>query len=330
MVDMSKEIQITIWDGCNPAVAEAVREFQSLWQPYSFSSRRYPIMRLVKKLIDPAVTTYMSNLPPKYGSFFSGVGAGMAFSEAITLMGLDTMIRSQRQLLRHFINTEDKQNNRDQDFIATIETLIELMGDCDCKRPAKSSTQFILGGDRGLNKQRRWGFCRFCGSHTTLTSFVYDQSQLRGDNDNLRLSDLYCVEHQPRLVSGTWNPLYQRAKRSEAQFDIELERIRKQCTNRNRRLMSGDKLVDDYFICLMLSKTLQPADVGELRNLARRMVDSKLSDTKKKMLVLKRAGFSQAEIGKRILNAKQQPMTRQAVSKALSKIPEEFNLIIRD
>ncbi|PTB90634.1 LuxR family transcriptional regulator, partial [Marinobacter sp. Z-F4-2] len=60
--------------------------------------------------------------------------------------------------------------------------------------------------------------------------------------------------------------------------------------------------------------------------LARRMVDSKLSDTKKKMLVLKRSGFSQAEIGKRILNAKQQPMTRQAVSKALASVRKEFLL----
>jgi hypothetical protein len=44
------------------------------------------------------------------------------------------------------------------------------------------------------------------------------------------------------------------------------------------------------------------------------------------MLVLKQSGFSQAEIGKRILNAKQQPMTRQAVSKALATIRKEFLL----
>jgi hypothetical protein len=90
--------------------------------------------------------------------------------------------------------------------------------------------------------------------------------------------------------------------------------------------MSGDKLVDQYFLYLMLGKTLQPADKAELRNLARRMVDSKLSDTKKKMLVLKRDGFNQTEIGKQILNAKQQPMTRQAVSKALASVRKEFLL----
>ncbi len=76
----------------------------------------------------------------------------------------------------------------------------------------------------------------------------------------------------------------------------------------------------------MLRLTFQSADKAELRNLARRMVDSKLSDTKKKILVLNRSSISQAEIGKRILNRKQQPMTRQAVSKALSSVRKEFLL----
>lgn len=326
MVDMKNEKNITIWTGCDPVIAEAIREFQAHWRPYSVASRRYPIVRLIKDVIDPAVTTYMSTLPSKYGGFFSGVGAGMAFSETIKLVGLDTMVRLQRQLLRHFINTEERQEPRDKSFVATMETLIGLVWDCDCKRPVKSSIQSNTGRPRGLNGQRPWDFCRFCGAPTTLTSFVDDKSQLRGKNDILRLSNLYCMEHQPRLPNGAWNPLYKQAKRSISQFDIELERISKQCANRSKPLMSGDTLVDQYFLHLMLGKTLQPADKAELRNLARRMVDSKLSDTKKKMLVLKRSGLSQTEIGKRILNSKQQPMTRQAVSKALGSIRKEFYL----
>ena len=74
----------------------------------------------------------------------------------------------------------------------------------------------------------------------------------------------------------------------------------------------------------MLNLTIQPADHAELRNLARRMVDSKLSDTKKKMLALQKFGFNQTEIGMRLLNANHQPMTRQAVSKTLSNIRSEF------
>ena len=39
--------------------------------------------------------------------------------------------------------------------------------------------------------------------------------------------------------------------------------------------------MDRYFYHLMLSQTVQSADKGELRNQARLMVDSKLSDRKK-------------------------------------------------
>ena len=88
--------------------------------------------------------------------------------------------------------------------------------------------------------------------------------------------------------------------------------------------MSGDKLIGSFFYQLVQQLTLQPADRAELRNLARRMVGSKLSDAKKKMLVLRGSGLSQTQIGQRIKNDKQQPITRQAVSKALANIPKEF------
>ncbi|WP_243846771.1 LuxR family transcriptional regulator [Morganella morganii] len=334
MVDMESEEQakkrlgnyyIAIWNGCDPDIASAIRQFRDSWKPYSAASRRYPIHRLIHELIDPAVTAYRETLPPDYLVHMPG-STEVSFSEMAQLVGFDAAVRLQRHLLRAFIKTKDQQTKTDQRFIATHESLIELVQDCACKQPVKSSMRCINGTSRGLNDKRRHSFCRFCGSPTTLTSFSDNKSQLRGSNDVLRLSNLYCTNHQPKLPNGAWNPLYKQATRSIAQFDIELERINKQCANRSRPLMSGDTLVDQYFLYLMLGKTLQPADKAELRNLARRMVDSKLSDTKKKMLVLKRDGFNQTEIGKQILNAKQQPMTRQAVSKALASVRKEFLL----
>lgn len=65
---------------------------------------------------------------------------------------------------------------------------------------------------------------------------------------------------------------------------------------------SGDKLVDNYLFHYMLGQTLQPADITELRNLARLMVDSKLSDTKKKILMLQYSGLNQSEIAEQLLS----------------------------
>ena len=68
----------------------------------------------------------------------------------------------------------------------------------------------------------------------------------------------------------------------------------------------------------MLSQTLHLADEAELRNLARLMVDMKLTDRRKQILVLKKLGFNQSDIARRL------EIERQAVSKALRSVPDFF------
>ena len=72
--------------------------------------------------------------------------------------------------------------------------------------------------------------------------------------------------------------------------------------------------MDRYFYHLMLSQTVQSADKGELRNQARLMVDSKLSDRKKQILILQWDGLNQSEIARKL------DIERQAVSKALKSL----------
>lgn len=325
MVDMKNKSTITIWDGCDPTVSEAIGQLQDRWHPYSKYSKRYPIVRLIQELIDPAVAAYTTTLPQRYLSHVPGAGTGVSLSGIIRLVGLDAMVRVQRQLLRQFVKTADRQSARDQRFVATLETLIELVEDCACKRPAKSRVRTTR-----LNGERRQGFCRFCGSLTELTLYA-DGSDTPKANDleeELRLSSQYCLDHRPRLPSGAWNPAYRQAKRSVAQFDLELARLNRQCAKRStpHAAATGDPLVDDYFFHYMLGQTLQPADIAELRNLARLMVDSKLSDTKKRILMLRRSGLNQSEIAEQLPGKGQRPLTRQAVSKAIASIPNSFHL----
>lgn len=314
---MKKKQTITIWEGCDPGISKAIERFQDRWRPYSTASRRYPIGRLIQEVIDPAVTTYMKTLPARYSGFVSGVGAGMDFSETIRLVGFDTMVRLQRQLLRHFIKTVDRQDSRDQRFVATIESLTGLVWDCACKRPKKSTTTTGVN----LNAQRKHGFCELCGE---LTEFADFMATVAGDQVNdvelqdrkkLELSHQYCARHRPILANGSRNPAYRQAKRSLAQFNIELDRLNRQCAKRaTQQAASGDLLVDRYFYHLMLSQTVQSADKGELRNQARLMVDSKLSDRKKQILILQWDGLNQSEIARKL------GIERQAVSKALKSL----------
>lgn len=318
MVDMKNDPTIVIWEGCDPTVSEAIEQFKDRWRPYSASSRRYPIVGLLQELIDPAVAAYTATLPQRYLGHIPGAGTGVGLSGIIRLVGLDAMVRMQRQLLRQFIKTEDRQTPRDRRFVATLESLIGLVWDCACKRPVKSKVR-----DTRLNGERLQGFCRFCGSLAELTSFAGGSDDPKADDpeEKLRLSSLYCLDHRPKLPSGAWNPVYRQARRSLAQFDLELARLNQQCAKpATAQVKSGDQLVDSYFFHYVAGQTLQPADKAELRNQARLMVDSKLSDRKKQMLMLQWSGLNQSEIARKL------GIERQAVSKALAAIPAMFRL----
>ena len=315
---MKKTSTIVIWEHCDPAISTAIGRFEDRWLPYSASSRRYPIIRLIEELIDPAVVEYVAKLPSRYLGHIPGAGTGVNLSAIIRSLDLETTVRLQRQLLRAFVLTEDRQSTRDQRFVATVESLIELVWACSCKRPMKSQTR----GTR-LNSERPQGFCRFCGSLAELALFASgnDDPKVNDPEERLRLSSEYCLDHRPQFPSGAWNPAYRKAKRSLAQFDLELTRLIRQCAKRSTpKARSGDQWVDGYFFHYVFGTTLQPADKAELRDIARLMVDSKLSDRKKQILMLQRLDLNQSEIARKL------GIERQAVSKAVASIPKIFRL----
>lgn len=311
MVDMKKRSTITVWEGCDPTIADVIKQFENRWESYSESAKRYPIVRLIEELIDPAVAAYSAMLPSRYLGHIPGAGTGVRFSEIMQLVGTDAMVRLQRQLIRAFVLTEDKQTERDQQFIATLETMMELVWASKRKQPKKRDV-------RGLNSQRVQGFCRFCGELAELASFAGGNGQ-RGPDEQLRLSNLYCAAHRPKLPDGVWNPAYSQAKRSVAQFDLELSRLSLQSANlRTPLATSGDPLIDSYVYHYVRKYGLQPADEPELRHHARRMADMKFTDQKKRIVMLQRYGVSQSEISRMLR------ISRQAVSKALTSTPAPF------
>lgn len=71
---------------------------------------------------------------------------------------------------------------------------------------------------------------------------------------------------------------------------------------------------------------ISSGDIDKIRNIARRMVDSRITDNKKRMLVLKQRGLSQKEIAQRLTELGGKNITHQAVSKALRTIRHDFLL----
>lgn len=325
---MKDKRSIFIWEPCHSIISDAIQRFECQWNKYSIKSRRYHIIKLIRDVIDPAISTYITTLPPRYSFFVTGGGV-MGLSEVIRLIGFDQMMKAQHQLLRQFTQTLAKETPIDQCFIATINSLKELALRCRYKRPKTSS----LSVDIRLNTQRRQGLCAYCGEMTEFTALVTGINEnhimniANSEHKKLELSHQYCSQHRPRLTNGKWNPVYRSAKRSLEEFNIELTRLINQSFDHSTiRAQSGDPLVDQYFANYISKNELHPTDESELRNIARRMVDSKLTDNKKKILVLKKTGLNQTEIANVIQGRTQQPLSRQAVSRLLASVRKEFKL----
>lgn len=327
---MKNEKAIRIREG-DPTVSEAIRQFKVWWRPYSASSQRYPIVRLIQEMIDPAVTSYAATLPWRHLYYIPGAQAGMSLSKSIRQDGLDGTVRRMKMLVQVFTSTAAEPCARDKRFAATLESLILLVGDCARKRPAKSKVR-----DTRLNGERGQQCCEFCGSPSELTSFAGGSDAAKADDpeEKLRLSSRYCLKHRPKFPNGTWNPAYRRARRSLEQFNLELERLSEgyvwttvpQVMSGNQlEVMSGDQLVDSYIHHYLAGQnlrrrgcTVELAELNELSNHARLMVDSKLSDRKKQMLMLQSYGLNQSEVARKL------GIKRQAVSKALASVPTKF------
>jgi hypothetical protein len=86
------------------------------------------------------------------------------------------------------------------------------------------------------------------------------------------------------------------------------------------------RLIDEAAVRLTGAGTLLGADdVGKLRDIARHMVDSRLTDRKKQILVLKQ-GLNQTQISERLTDIEGRKMSPQSVSKALRAVRDEFLL----
>lgn len=320
-----------VWEHCTPIIAIAIERFSDRWGPYSHRSRRYSIYRLLKELIDPAWRTYLTHLPS--GHRAATLCGGSSISEMVRSMGfraLEDKIISIAQVpgskadlaIADFIRPRQEIINGqhvrfppsvDEEFDATIETMRGLIVDCRLKTPAKERVR-DLSVDRGQPN------CDLCGCYTELEAYRRGAAWPDLDPDlTARLSKRYCSYHRPVRLDGTSNSNYRRAFRSRQQFDEETHRLTLQTTSASAAHCSvNNSAVEAFLFNVVGPKALYPDEEAEIRNEARRLVDARLSDRKKQIVILAATGLTQAEIGRRL------GMSRQAVSKALNSVPKTY------
>ncbi|MGG4608748.1 hypothetical protein [Providencia sp. Me31A] len=366
---------IPIWAGCDKSVAAAITMFREQWHSYSQVSKSHNITRLIKELVDPAVSEYLSRLPANYLRYSPIAPAKLTYSDLIKMRGFRYCSDCIGDYLRPFVE-HSTYTEPDKLFIATQETLKSLFSHCKAKRPKRSR----LAPDIYFNTERGKGLCRLCGNPTEFSSFITnwdndgfieDAEEKYGLKKGPDLSHKYCAHHKPQLKDGSWNPAYKQAIRSSKQFELEVLRLCRQIANPERlNAMSGDDLIDEYFYYYLQDKTISdtqahacfdyikntfsnpivvdektyeklvnivnnmtnvgvslgPDDIDKIRNITRKMVNSRLSDNKKRMLVLSKKGFNQREITEIISSLTGKKLSHQAVSKAIKSVCTVFQL----
>jgi hypothetical protein len=314
------DFKVATFSGCHPIILSAIGTFNSTSEPYSISSRRYSIYRLIQDVIDPAIHIYIDSLPKNHDCFSVGV-TGLTTDDSISVLcktcGFEAIERSMREGLRRYIKTHCGET--DWVFVSTVDSLISLVVACASKRSKKK----ISRNHEPINinrKGRPW--CEFCGNKTELAEYL-DSTDTQVD-EGVALSSRYCSEHKPLSHNGTtWNSAYKRGARAKVQFEVELSRLTRQaCKLSAPQSKTGDSLVDHYIWRFVAQKGLYPDEKIELRNYARKMVDRKLTDQKKRILMLLSLGESQVDIARRL------GLSRQGVSKAVGSVPIEYRLDI--
>ena len=307
MADFEKIKYFCVVGECDPVVRNAINEFFSGWEGFSVSSRKKPLFSLIRDVIDDSIKSYWASVSEVQVLYHYGYDR--PFSVVCYEVGFDRMSQIIRDCVRDMVLDNDYSKN--QVHIDTLESLVYLCYECADKKASKKTRP-----GEGINLQRGGRFCRYCGN---LSEFaMYYQGLLDVGDKKARLSSRYCHEHKPRFPSGAWNIKYKRVRNNQNVFDLELARLYRQGAKPEFPSSgSGNDLIDRYFFCLINQHINLPPVHAEIRNLARCMVDERLTDRKKEIAILMRAGLSQADVG-RMLGIK--PQTVHKLVASLSRL----------
>jgi hypothetical protein len=332
MVDTEKAVDrpavrpIRIYRGCNSRVASAIKRFSKRWDRYSVRARSYPIYVLLAETVDGSWRDYIASLPVDYlgrilceGQLLSIIAErdGFPFFDDLFICVMNSIDNDRR--LTAWIEATDgilppssdtNLEQIDREFRATVSTLRKLASRCEGKKPKK-----IKVGK--LNARRLRPHCELCGEPTELAAILKGAEwPVQDPNQRASLSGKYCANHRPKHHNRTWNPSYQRAKRSKEAFEREVFKIEHHTCDVPDISVARDKGIGDPFLWgLAHQLNIDLLEDGRIRNLARELVDTRISIRKRQVIMLLAAGESQSEIARRL------GVSRQAISKTVKSEP---------
>lgn len=305
------------WSGCFPAVRKAIAAVYAEWDARSALAKgRGSLYRLIERHVDVAWSEYLASLsrPDVACTVWGAGGSPSCFARCVGFAGI---AEATRQAIYDFDEHPEFGTDSGKCYVDTLEFLRQVWTDCSFKQPKHLSAE----SDPSKNLLRANEFCELCGQPTELYSYLSVAGVGSGCDAQRKFSGRYCVRHKAR-EAGDYCSSHQQAARKKEEFLAEVLRLRRQSWSSSvRRAQTGNFLLDEFYVMLVNTRKFFPDEVGRIRDEARALVDQKISDAKKQIVVLLAQGKSQTEIAA-ILGVKH----RQSVSKMLAKVPISFRL----
>lgn len=322
MVDMKKILSKRRENFCDSAIRHATAAY--LESMKSRPSRGRPIShpKRLKIIVDPAWKSYVDNL--EVYQELKKILLSFTPSQFVRENGFFKMEDWCIDTIRLF-NSETLNSSSNPDVFGLKDTIAELRAFAlECRLIQRSFEPVApIQRSREFNtKQARW-FCKDCGDLTEFRKYIQDEAEWgKYDEDLRRPSKTYCETHRPLLQEDqTTNSLHKRVARSHQTFEIELARLERQSSSWRKLIAgSGCHYIDEFFRVIIEKNALYPDDESRIRDIARKLVDNRISDNKKRIMVLYRYGKNQSEIA-RILK-----ISRQGISKSISQTKYIFEL----
>lgn len=353
---------IKIWDGCDQILASAIKNFDDKLESISISSRNYTIYDLMRDYFDHVWQNFifryreLNHFVLENALFRclldkSGSTSVIDFDKKIIKSGTESITRNKffvekYHSLSHiskeygfgtldsfiknvtrYSSAYDCSNIHDLSIVASLDSLREFSFACRTKTPLIEKTD---------NK------CRFCGQLTELSYHLSKNTmQLKDSNDrSFNLSSFYCADHKPKEQTKNRHvrSKYLSVTRSRDKFDSELRRLDRYSSGRNFVLntnlngdLSDNEIADEFIKYYLTHNNLTDIELWlddqnkldtRLRTEARKLVDKRITDRKKKIVMYLLYGMNQAKIADKL------GINKQAVSKNILSIPDEYRLDI--
>lgn len=307
--------RIEVWRGCASSVASAVETFSDQWVPYSSKSRTRSIFKLFEEIIEPVWHDYLHTLPLTYSGRV--VCQRLELGRLARAVGFQTVESIVAGVLRNL-----RQNNQASrhaniayahEFEMTLEMMRVILRACYAKRPKTHKTRI---------NRLDFQICRYCGEDTEHRTQAKQNYEPEGV---ARFSTVYCAKHRPKFRDGTSNSEYLRAARHKEEFENEVKRMQCQSTSIAKpNAQTGDAFLDLFYFKLLAPHAIYADDEKFIRNEARALVNERVDDRKKRMVMMRASGLSLAAIAEAV-GAK----SRQAASKAIASIPSAYRFDIK-